>query len=149
MTLSQVKKPRFPECLQFRRRGSFLHLRHIPTILICRIDPMPCEQQYLIVQKGLWTIQVSWQYEMAEKEKLLEYHPVVTADQQYPLILGIGTFKICQIQYSSSCLSLFQLYPVLSYCTGQLEASSVIIAHSVWTSSRITWLLSPGSASHF
>ena len=54
---------------------------------------MPCKQQYLIVQKGLWTIQVSWQYEMAEKEKLLECRPVVTADQQYPLILGIGTFE--------------------------------------------------------
>ena len=30
---------------------------------------MPCKQQYLIVQKGLRTIQVSWQYEMAEEEK--------------------------------------------------------------------------------
>ena len=89
MTLSQVKKPRFPERLQFRRRGSFLHLRHLPTILICRIDPMPCKQQCLIVQKGLWTIQVSRQYEMAEKEKLFEYRPVVTADQQYPLIVSI------------------------------------------------------------
>ena len=89
MTLSKVKKPRFTERLQFRRRGSFLHLRHIPTILIYRINTMPCKQQYLIVQKGLRTIQVSWQYEMAEEEKLLEYHPVVTADQQYPLIVSI------------------------------------------------------------
>ena len=30
---------------------------------------------------------------MTEKEKLLEYHPVVTADQQYPLIVSIGTFE--------------------------------------------------------
>ena len=65
----KTRKRRFTECLHFRRRGSFLHLRHLSTILICRIDPMPCKQQYLIVQKGLWTIQVSWQYEMAEEEK--------------------------------------------------------------------------------
>ena len=50
---------------------------------------MPCKQQYLIVQKGLRAIQVSWQYEMAEEEKLLEYHPVVTAVQQHPLIVSI------------------------------------------------------------
>ena len=89
MFQAQVKEPRFPECLQFRRRGSFLHLRHLPTILIYRIDTMPCKQQYFIVQKGLRAIQVSWQYEMAEEEKLLEYHPVVTADQQDPLIVSI------------------------------------------------------------
>ena len=85
----RTRKPRFTECLQFQRRGSFLHFRHIPTILICRIDTMPCKQQYLIVQKGLRTIQVSWQYEMAEEEKLLEYRPVVTTDQQHPLIVSI------------------------------------------------------------